>query len=126
MTLWPFQGNNEGIDYPPDMEVYALRADTISDTAYLSEVEAQEHHWYHDELPDPELVKMTVLDYLKANWEEVHPTSWYDTAGRYNFYIQWCKKHKVPLKRFVGLKEAGSGRAPKRKRESIGATGDSS
>lgn len=106
-VVWPWTDKQPGIEkMVPDMEVWTLRANVpdptdifhscdgnLTDCAWTKKKEVYSHHWFKKGEPPPHIIKMTLLEFLKANYRETSGMNPFWTIGRHEFLDKWIGIH---------------------------------
>jgi hypothetical protein len=105
-VVWVWTDKQEGLDkMVPDMEVWTIRANEqegslfascdnqLADCAWTQRKEVYGHHWFEKGKPQPHILKMTLLEYIKLNLEEIRGMNPFWTVGRHNFLDAWTNIH---------------------------------
>jgi len=106
-VVWPWSGKQEHIEnMDPDMYVWTIRANEpdptsiytsidglLCDCAWTKRKEIYSHHWFEKGKPQPHILSMTLLEYLKLNLAEVEGMNPFWTIGRHEFLDAWTGHH---------------------------------
>ena len=105
-VVWPWTPAQEGIEKMlPDMIVWTIRAneppgsifeschEQLADCAWTSRKEVFDHHWFEKGKPPPSIIKMTLLEFLIANYRETSGMNPFWVMGRYDFLSKWSAIH---------------------------------